>query len=382
MNIKQERFIRTIIESKKTLSNSEIKARLNSLDITIQIPFVICEIEIETSHFSYMEIDNAINRTFDFVEDKLSRYNALCYINEYENIQIILSKNIDLCGPIVEEVLTYLSKECHVNAYGTISNLIDDYSEIALKAIETHEALNYISHSEGVRVIYVNKIRHLFSNSLLKYTDIYDNVINAFLKGDSLKMSVALSTLAEAIRQKPTSNKTSIRRALIEVTIRIINIAAYSNINVDEILNGIDPYNAILSMTKTEDIIAWIMEISKKLINKSENTNVRTDNINIKKAMNFIENNFSNPNISLQMISDILNLNSSYFSKMFSDNIGISVTNYITNIRILNAKRLLVETNLPVSDIATRCGFNEITYFAIIFKKRVGKTALQFRNNK
>lgn len=379
MNEKQERFIRTLVDSRKSFSNSEIIERLKRLGLFISPPFVVCEMKLELDTTYQMVIDDIFEKLIEIIEKKTATYNALCCINTYENIQIIFSCKISNYEQILNTINEEIYKEYKLRSYISICDKIDDYKDIAFGAMQTHEALNYKSYFHNKNIYYVQDTKHMFSNSLMRYTDIYDSVINAFLVGDNTKMYFALSTLAETLRQKPNLNKTSIRRSMIEVVIRIINIATYSDINVDEVLKGVDPYKAILSMTKTEEIITWIMKLSKELTDRSQH-NIKTDNVNIKKAINFIDENIKNYNLSLGMISENLNLNSSYFSKLFKDSIGISVTDYISNIRTLRAKKLLIETKMSIKEISIECGFVESSYFSIVFKRKVGMTPLKFRN--
>lgn len=379
MNEKQERFVRTLVDSRKSFSNSEIIERLKRLGLFISPPFVVCEMKLEIDNPYQAVIDDVSENVIEIIEKKTAIYNALCCINSYENIQIIFSYKTFNYEQILNTINEEIYKEYKLRSYISICDKIDDYKDIAFGAMQTHEALNYKSYFHNKNIYYVQDTKHMFSNSLMRYTDIYDSVINAFLVGDNTKMYFALSTLAETLRQKPNSNKTSIRRSMIEVVIRIINIATYSDINVDEVLKGVDPYKAILSMTKTEEIITWIMKLSKELTDRSQH-NIKTDNVNIKKAINFIDENIKNYNLSLGMISENLNLNSSYFSKLFKDSIGISVTDYISNIRTLRAKKLLIETKMSIKEISIECGFVESSYFSIVFKRKVGMTPLKFRN--
>ena len=71
-----------------------------------------------------------------------------------------------------------------------------------------------------------------------------------------------------------------------------------------------------------------------------------------------------------------------YFSRLFSSQTGLSFTEYLTNIRILRAKELLLQTNKSVSEIAFETGFSGGDYFSSVFSKKEGMTPSAFRKKK
>lgn len=73
--------------------------------------------------------------------------------------------------------------------------------------------------------------------------------------------------------------------------------------------------------------------------------------------------------LSLKTLANHLNVNASYLSALFSEEMGISLTNYVTQCRIEHAKKLLTHSNLSVKNIALQCGFSDIHYFSRQFKK-------------
>lgn len=70
---------------------------------------------------------------------------------------------------------------------------------------------------------------------------------------------------------------------------------------------------------------------------------------------------------------------SNLFKKM-KKTLGIGPNEYILLIRLQNSKRMLKNTNFPIADIASRCGFSSPSYFASCFKSRYGITAKEFRS--
>lgn len=101
-------------------------------------------------------------------------------------------------------------------------------------------------------------------------------------------------------------------------------------------------------------------------------------NQTIKKAMLFMENNYNKP-ITLPDIADAVNLNPSYFSRLFKKENGLSVTEYLTQFRLEKAKELLKDNSLRLRDVAESIGFNDISYFSNTFKKYTGMSPTEYR---
>jgi YesN/AraC family two-component response regulator len=98
----------------------------------------------------------------------------------------------------------------------------------------------------------------------------------------------------------------------------------------------------------------------------------------IKKAMHFISQNFAN-NITLEDVADEVHMNPSYISSIFKQSTGSSFKEYLNMVRIEESKRLLLNTDYSVIDIAIATGFEDQSYFSKVFKKYTGLTPKQYR---
>ncbi|MCD8230763.1 MAG: PocR ligand-binding domain-containing protein [Clostridiales bacterium] len=98
----------------------------------------------------------------------------------------------------------------------------------------------------------------------------------------------------------------------------------------------------------------------------------------IRNAMNYISTNFASP-LTLEEVATHVHLNPSYFSRIFKQSLGLSFKEYLTQVRIEEAKRLLDHTEYSLLDIAIAVGFDNQSYFTSVFKKNTGLTPGQYR---
>ncbi len=98
----------------------------------------------------------------------------------------------------------------------------------------------------------------------------------------------------------------------------------------------------------------------------------------VREAMNYISTHFAE-NITLQDVAEHLHLNQSYFSRIFKRSSGSTFKEYLTMVRVEEAKRLLNNTDDSLLDIAIGVGFDNQSYFTSVFKKLTGLTPGQYR---
>lgn len=97
---------------------------------------------------------------------------------------------------------------------------------------------------------------------------------------------------------------------------------------------------------------------------------------NVKK---YLQHNYMLYGVSLDSISDILHINSSYFSMLFKKAFGVNFVDYLTELRINAARELLSDPFLSAAEIANMVGYESPNYFARVFKKVTGMTPTEYR---
>ena len=117
---------------------------------------------------------------------------------------------------------------------------------------------------------------------------------------------------------------------------------------------------------KTADILeSYIVFLLDKYGNQGESYNPLMENIK-----NYIRENMAY-GFSIEDLAAAFSYNEKYLGRLFKHREGISIRDYCNLIRIKQAKRLLEDTDLSVSQIATQVGFNNITYFDRVFREIV-----------
>jgi YesN/AraC family two-component response regulator len=84
--------------------------------------------------------------------------------------------------------------------------------------------------------------------------------------------------------------------------------------------------------------------------------------------------------ITVGVLANALGLSKNYFGKIFKSSTGLSVSNYVNNLRIKRATELLQTTNMKVYEVGCAVGFENQHYFSVAFKQIVGVSPSEFRD--
>lgn len=105
------------------------------------------------------------------------------------------------------------------------------------------------------------------------------------------------------------------------------------------------------------------------------------DNSVISRALKYVSENY-NKNIYISDVADYVGLNQVYFGRLFKVYVGENFTDYLIDLRIKKAMALLENENMKISEVSKSVGYDNIKYFSRIFKKRTGKTPIDYKKER
>lgn len=139
-----------------------------------------------------------------------------------------------------------------------------------------------------------------------------------------------------------------------------------------------DYLSDVLAASDAQSIRNWYIEkVRAAAGGVKSGTTDHTHHV-IKKALDYIKLNYSR-DISLDEISQELNLSSYYFSKLFKEETGEGFIEYLTSIRIEEAKELLKDSSISMKEVSSAIGYADPNYFSRIFKKITGITPSEYK---
>ena len=98
-----------------------------------------------------------------------------------------------------------------------------------------------------------------------------------------------------------------------------------------------------------------------------------------KEMVSYIQQNFTGK-ILLKEFGKQFHLSEKYISRYFKEHFHITISQYVTYLRLEHAKQLLQDTDIPVTEVAMQSGYQNVSYFIRSFKKTYGMSPLKYRN--
>ena len=125
----------------------------------------------------------------------------------------------------------------------------------------------------------------------------------------------------------------------------------------------------------TEGVLMYTLSF----INNTDDSDLNTDNIPLfKSIVNYIDKHFTEPDMSLKMLSSVFSYTEKYISHLFARNMNIKFTSYLKNLRIAQSYNLIARGETSISKIAKECGFTDPLYFSKVFKTRNGISPTEY----
>ncbi|SMB99068.1 two-component system, response regulator YesN [Thermanaeromonas toyohensis ToBE] len=173
----------------------------------------------------------------------------------------------------------------------------------------------------------------------------------------------------------------TIKFRLLELLALLSRAALAGGATAEEILELSMKYMEGLSKLSLEESILWIFQALEDFINSTcaRSGKTRISSPYIKQAIAYINKNFSR-NIGVEDVARAVGISPAHLSRLFKQELGRTVIEYLTLVRLEQAKLLLRKGDLTLEEISRRVGYNDVAYFSRVFKREVGVTPGIFRS--
>lgn len=146
----------------------------------------------------------------------------------------------------------------------------------------------------------------------------------------------------------------------------------------DKIAEETSPISKMYDLLKLVDILANSKEIRMLSSSSFSHKYTSNDSRRITRVQTYITEHVTE-RIRLIDLANLIGMTESSFSRFFKLHTGMSVSDYIINMRLGEASRRLVYTKMSVSEICYECGFNNVSHFSRCFRERKNCTPSEFR---
>jgi two-component system response regulator YesN len=170
-----------------------------------------------------------------------------------------------------------------------------------------------------------------------------------------------------------------LKARLLELLSILSRSAVEGGVDIEIILEKNLAYvNKVMAIGNQEDLCAWISTALDEFIELVYSLQDAKKMTQIRLAINYIDANYDKP-VTLADIARACYLSVSRLAHVFKEQMGITLIDYLTSVRIERAKQLLLATEQNCTEICFQVGYNNQSYFTRTFKELVGMTPRHFR---
>ncbi|HHY63964.1 MAG TPA: response regulator [Clostridiaceae bacterium] len=308
--------------------------------------------------------------------------------------EIIKSRMNCIVGPVMlNRVVCYVPVYDHNDDYDerlkaveagkhiieSITKWVDASFRIGIGSIQTSdnimtsfsESIRAVKHASANEVIHIHDIpQEARINQVLFNAREKEFLEKAFL-GDTRECLVLFSQIYDELAANMQYTFEDIKERLLELVVMLHRKALELDIEDKDALRDRSYLKEFLDIDDPMLLKNWCKGQIETITASIRASRTKRCHHLISTAMSYIDANFSR-DISLEEVSRETGLSPQYFSRFFKEETGENFIDYLTRVRITEAKRLLREKNLSVKEICYKVGYNDPNYFSKIFKKATG----------
>ena len=145
---------------------------------------------------------------------------------------------------------------------------------------------------------------------------------------------------------------------------------------------GLDSlYSSLFQMTNDRDMLQYLKNLAQIIANLNDSAIMDNIEHTVHKIVVYMENHFCDPEISLESLAKSVNFSTNYIGTLLKKRLNTSFVKMLTSLRMEKAKTLLKDPLLKIVDVSEQLGYKDPYYFSHCFKKYVGVSPREFKNN-
>lgn len=375
--LKQNLLMNLINNNDMDSSESSIYKEAEILNIQLpNNPYVLLSVFIDNFEISIhnSNMDNKKLLAFameNFFDDLYTGAGKYSYFNYSDDTKIILLwKSTDYdnwfdtsLNDKLQKYQKYIKQYLNIEISICISSIYNNIFQINKAFKKCMELRNEYFYKGSLSIVKEEKAKwNSYSSLYSKYKNEWIKVLFENNTENTKKIMDFIQSLSDEITNSNYS-PSEVKKLFHSLIIDVKSAANKDGININY-PNGFDTLDACVKA------LSNAVEIFDEGLQNILNGSFR---IEIKKVLEYIDENL-NGNISCERMAQYIRMNTSYFSRLFKKETGMSFSDYVIKKKIEKATYFLKYSEMPVEEIAELTGFVNVSYFYKAFKKVTGKT--------
>lgn len=380
----KERFLRELIM--RGIDKRTIEEKLLFLNIQFKYKsFQIAAMAInhseneneELKYIKNMKVMNSVKLYFtnnQYVYSFFDSVNRIIILNNDENLDLFAS-----CELLKERI----AREMNCSVGIGLGSLKTEPQEICTSYREALDALDLRIVFGNHSVIFYNNMNFSLQKNEIDIKELFSK-FKLFLKSGLLDKAKEIIEylLDSGIDLKSTSAIDQIHNIAVEISLTCLRYSIRAKVDTeDKYISDIQSLGKIFTMSSIPEIKEYLFHMVEKTTKDMGQQQLNRINKLILNIKSYVDENFTDHDLTLVNVAKKFYLNPSYLSRTFKKETGISFIKYLTNVRMDKAISLLADKeDVKVFEIADTVGISDPNYFGTCFKKYTGVSISEYKN--
>ncbi|MCR5098853.1 MAG: response regulator [Lachnospiraceae bacterium] len=210
-------------------------------------------------------------------------------------------------------------------------------------------------------------------------TEAFEHVLKQIKLGSKDDVHQAIDKYIQAlIDARPDSSR--FRLHMMEILTGFYKFLSNNEISADEVgISEKDQYGRLLMIDSAQELSAWFNDIAfnvRSILKEQRNSATRSF---VKSARDYVRDHYGDCDLTINDVCSELGVSAAYFSTVFKKETGQTFINYLTDYRMQEAVRMMVEQDEKTYVIAEKVGYADANYFSYVFKKQFGMSPTKYK---
>lgn len=298
---------------------------------------------------------------------------------------VLLTSNIredqmELFSNCISNAADGLSRDYNINARIAAGSMYKCYNQITMSYYEAVHALERLLEDNKEKFICYSAVKNQQSKGRVENLDLLSMFINCIkLQDYSNALAITEQLFSNYLNPAMPYEVYSVRKnAIVAIILDMVE-----QISIQDKDGDFQYHNCHSMLAAAANQQEKLKEAVCSVINMANEYKQKAEASDYKKYINtlkdYIDKNYTNPDLGLYMIADTFGINESYLSKMFKKEFNIGLLNYINKVRIEKSKNLLAVKTLNIAQISKDVGYISDITFIRVFKRYEGTTPGRYR---
>jgi len=340
-------------------------------------------LEAEELHFYIRQVGSIIegiaNQNYKATTTNYTE-NGIAILVSFENDNPTFA--VDVSIALAHKIQKQIEEELQLTVSIGIGSFYQDMANVKKSFHEAKEALKYKILMGHNSVICIDDILLYNERELYGLFSSINSIALAIKMADEQEIQARLTRLFDEVIEKSLPPD-FIRQLAVQLVIEGIQAALDTGLDLGDILDeeSNDAYQVLKSCETVDRMKEYIEELFIKFADYIRyKRSCNNNNELIERILEYIHRHYMESDLSLNRLAKRFHISVPYLSKIFKEYVETNFMDYLIKVRIEKAMELLANSNKKINEIALEVGYTNSHSFIRVFKKYVGKTPGEFRN--